>query len=111
MTRNPIVVFLLALITAGAYGIFWHYRTNTELRERGERVRPALSALAVSWGLFLIVPAFVSVATTTDRIKNQAEQAGVKAPSVPVACLLAPLALYAPYLQKHVNRLPPLGDA
>jgi hypothetical protein len=62
-----------------------------------------VSALAVSWGAFLVVPALVSCFGTAERVRQQRSGVG---PSPVVALLLLPVLCYPPYIQWHVNRLP-----
>jgi len=104
--RNPLAVFVLSIITFGAYWVYWYYRTAEGLRDRGELVRPAVSALAVTWGAFLVIPALVSAYLTANRVRNQRQHEGGGGPIPIVAVLLGFILLYAPYLQWHLNRLP-----
>ncbi|HET7481447.1 MAG TPA: DUF4234 domain-containing protein [Actinomycetota bacterium] len=104
-TAHPATVFVLSIVTIGAYAIYWHYRTNEILRDHGQPVRPALSGLAVSWGALLVVPALVSCATTALRVRRACLAAKVPAPNVAAALLLLIVAGYAPYLQTYMRVL------
>ena len=106
MQRNPAAVWLFSIITFGAYGVWWVYKTNDEMRSRGEEVRPALSALAASWGVFLILPALWCAATTAVRVRSQCRATGTKGPNVALALVLVFVFAYIPYVQVHLNRLP-----
>ncbi|MBV8300484.1 MAG: DUF4234 domain-containing protein [Candidatus Dormibacteraeota bacterium] len=57
--RSPLGVALLSIVTLGAYALFWHQRTNRELRDFDPRmhVRPGHSTLAVAipWALGVLV--------------------------------------------------------
>jgi hypothetical protein len=105
MKRNPAIVLLLSIATFGAYGVYWYWQVNEELRNRGVPVRPAVSALAVSWGMLLLIPAVVSCYLTAKRIRSL----GGKGPSLAIALLSLPLLFYPAYIQTHMNRLEPSG--
>lgn len=79
--RNPLGVIGLGLITLGIYTIFWYYFINKELAEMGKArntdelgTSPGTSVLAITLGVFIIVPPFVSVYKTWVR-KCKAEDA------------------------------------
>ncbi len=103
MRKNPLLVLLMSILTFGAYGVYWYWQVNETLRMRGEEVRPAVSALAVSWGAFLVVPALVSCWRTADRLRDQR---GGGRPRPGLAVLLLLVLAYMPYIQWHLNRLP-----
>ena len=70
-TRNIFLVWLVwPLITFGIYRIVWWYKINREARDLDERivVSPGLAVLAITLGAFIIVPPFVSVYKTGERI-------------------------------------------
>jgi hypothetical protein len=65
--RNPLGVIGLSIITLGIYGIFWYYYTNKELAEIGKAHNshecgdaPGTSVLAVTLGVFILIPPFIS---------------------------------------------------
>ena len=73
--RNPLGVIGLSLITLGIYYIFWYYFVNKELAAIGKAhnteecgTSPGTSVLAVTLGVFIIVPPFVSLYNTTKRL-------------------------------------------
>ncbi len=94
----------MSIVTFGALGGYWFWQVNEGLRTRGEDVRPALSALAVSWGAFFVVPALVSLWRTAARVRN--ERGGDRGPNPWLSLVLLPLLAYMPYIQWHMNRLP-----
>jgi hypothetical protein len=111
--RNPLGVVGLALITIGIYYFFWWYYINREMRDFG-RARgvdlgqnPGNSVLAVTLGALIIVPAIVSMWTTSDRIQRTQETAGVQrganGPVIFILLLLiGPVGLW--YAQSELNK-------
>jgi hypothetical protein len=71
--RNPWGVWLLSLITLGIYHAVWYYKINNELRNNGQVNDPTVALLAVTLGWLVIVPPFVSLYRTADRIKRAQE--------------------------------------
>lgn len=74
--RSPLLVALFTFLTLGLYGIVWWFLTNRDLRDLGTRigaeeleVDPWKSALAISIGLPLIVPAVISLVRTCRRVE------------------------------------------
>jgi hypothetical protein len=130
--RNPWGVIGLTLITLGIYYFFWWYYINREMRDFG-RARntdigqnPGNSVLAISLGALIIVPAIVSLWTTSGRIQLTQETAGVErganGPIIFILLLLiSPVGLW--YAQSELNKawesqasgspagLPPTGAA
>ena len=114
LVHNPWIVLVLSLLTCGAFGVYWHYNANHRLRSWGEEVRPALSALAVSWGALILIPWLVSCVTTTERVAHAARARGVSEPSIGASLALLPVWGYAPYLQTYINRIaaaPAIGSS
>lgn len=119
--RSPLLVAVFTLLTLGIYGVVWWYLINRDLRDLGRRrgarvldVEPWKSALAISLGLPLIVPALVTLIRTCRRVEF-AEQIlevpiegptqnhfNVTAASVLTVCF--PAAGFA-YLQVALNRV------
>jgi hypothetical protein len=111
--RNPLGVVGLALITIGIYYFFWWYYINREMRDFG-RARgvdlgqnPGNSVLAVTLGALIVVPAIVSMWTTSDRIQRTQETAGVQrganGPVIFILLLLiGPVGLW--YAQSELNK-------
>ncbi len=111
--RNPWGVIGLTLITIGIYYFFWWYYINREMRDFG-RARntdlgqnPGNSVLAITLGALIIVPAIISLWTTSDRIQRTQETAGVErganGPIVFILLLLiSPVGLW--YAQNELNK-------
>jgi hypothetical protein len=111
--RNPWGVLGLSIITLGIYYVFWWYYINREMRDLG-RARgtdlgqnPTNSVLAITLGWIIIVPAIVTLWTTSDRIQRSQETAGVERPaSGPIIFIL--LFLIGPvgvwYSQNELNK-------
>src|ERR1700674_1985182 len=105
LLHNPWIVLVLSLLTVGAFSVYWHYRANQRLRSWGEEVRPALSALAISWGALIFIPWLLSCATTAGRVAHAARTRGLSEPNIGVALLLLPVWGYAAYLQSYISRI------
>jgi hypothetical protein len=107
--RHPLAPLGLGIITFGIYTLVWYYLINDEMRRQGEDVSPGISLLAVTLGALLIIPPFVSMYNTAERIRRSQEGRGV---SKPISPLLALLLLFIPianifqtaYLQSGLNR-------
>jgi Domain of unknown function (DUF4234) len=108
--RNPAAVWLgLPLITLGIYSLVWWYKINNETRRylRDPTIKPVWSLIAVLIGWIIIVPPFVSIYRTSQRIQRIEAAAGLQGPVEPVLGLLASfvLSLHTLYLQSHLNRI------
>ena len=75
--RNPLGVVGLSLITLGIYYLVWYFKVNNELSNLGESrgtdelgTAPTKSLLAMVPGFLLIVPPFVSLYHTCERINR-----------------------------------------
>jgi Domain of unknown function (DUF4234) len=82
--RNPAVVMALSVLTLGIYQLYWWYVTNRQLRDLGRsrstedlEVRPWLSTLAFGTGACLVIPLIWTAVTTTRRIQDAEQFAGV----------------------------------
>jgi O-antigen/teichoic acid export membrane protein len=80
--RNPLGVLALSLITLGIYSIFWWYFINREMSDYGQANgvpelgdNPILSVLAVTIGVLVIIPPFVSLWRTLRRIETAQNRA------------------------------------
>lgn len=107
--RHPLAPIGLGIITLGIYTLYWYYELNRELRDAGEDVSPGISLLAVTLGIFLVVPPFVSIFNTADRIRRAQDRASVNSPIAPwlaVVLLFIPIASFfqTAYMQSHLNR-------
>ena len=79
-TRNIWLVWLIwPLITLGIYHFVWWYKINREARDfdEGIAVEPVLSLLAILIGWIIIVPPFVSIYRTGERIGTMQRDAGM----------------------------------
>lgn len=110
-TRNIWLVWLVwPLITLGVYYLVWWYKINREARDFDENidVKPGLSVLAVTLGVFIIVPPFVSIYSTGLRIAKMQEDSGQQQPSCNgwIGLALSFVAsLQALYYQSELNNL------
>ena len=69
--RNPFLVWLVwPLITLGIYHLVWWYKINREVRDFDQRIEvsPGVAVLALFPGALILVPPYVSVWNTGDRI-------------------------------------------
>ena len=111
--RNPLGVVGLSLITIGIYYVFWWYFINREMRDLG-RARnadlgesPGNSVLAITLGALILVPAIVTLWTTSGRIERAQEAVGldrrVSGPIIFILLLLiGPVGIW--YAQSELNK-------
>jgi hypothetical protein len=107
--RHPLAPLGLCIITLGIYPLVWYFKINAELRSQGEDVSPGVALLAVTLGAILIIPPFVSIYNTADRIRRVQERKGV---DNPISSVLALVLLFIPfvnafqsaYMQAGLNR-------
>jgi hypothetical protein len=109
-TRNIILVWLVwPFITLGIYHLVWWYKINREARDLdpGIDVEPAISVLAITLGALIIVPPFVSIFKTGDRIAHMQSAAGMPATCSAVLGLLASFVfgLHSLYYQNELNKI------
>ena len=114
--RNPLGVLGLSLITLGIYQIFWWYYINSEMNELGSTYdddylenSPGVATLAVTLGVLLIIPPFVSLWRTCKRIERSQERViGSNNFSPLLAFILAFIPLVnlavAPMMQSNLNQ-------
>ena len=106
--RNPVLVWLVwPFITLGIYHLYWWYKINDEARrlDPSIEVNPLTSLLALFPGAIIIVPPFVTVYRTGERLRSMQQAAG-QAPSVlPIIGLLLMFvfSLYSLYYQISLN--------
>lgn len=81
--RSPLVTALLSLIPF--YWLYWYFAVNNELSKMGETrsvedlgTKPSVSLIAVTLGVILIVPPFISIWNTADRINQAQHMTGEK---------------------------------
>lgn len=108
-TRNPLVVWLLSLVTLGIYQLYWYYQVNREAREYEPSVdvRPGVAVVAVSLGGLLIVPPWVSIFKTGGRIARAQKAAGVQDRCSGLLGLVLVLVfdLWVVYYQSQLNKV------
>lgn len=109
-TRNIFLVWLVwPLITLGVYYFVWWYKINREAHDFDERieVNPTLSLLAVLIGWIIIIPPFVSVYQTGERISRMQAAAGLEPTCSGVIGLILSffINLEALYYQSELNRI------
>jgi hypothetical protein len=104
-TRNPVTVWLLAIVTFGIYGLYWWYKANEEVgaADPSIEVNPMLSVLA----LFVPICNIVTIYRTGQRIgQAQQNRGGTAECSGLIGFLLAILfALDFAYYQSNLNKL------
>lgn len=106
--RNPFLVWIVwPFITLGIYHLYWWYKINDEARRLDPSidVNPVMSLLALFPGGLVIVPAFVTVYRTGDRIRSAQRAAGVAPSVVPIIGLLLMFVVssYSLYYQFSLN--------
>jgi hypothetical protein len=103
--RNPVTVWLLAIVTFGIYGLYWWYKANEEVGQYDSsiEVNPILSVLA----LFIPIANIVTIVRTGSRIGQAQQNAGRQREcSGGLGVLLAILvALDFMYYQANLNKL------
>jgi hypothetical protein len=107
--RGPWASWGLSFITIGIYGLVWYYKINDEARRylRDDTIRPGVSVLAILPGALILIPPFVSIYRTGQRIQRMQERAGREERVEPVLGLVLAFfySLYIPYYQTHLNRV------
>ena len=107
--RNPLGVWGLTVITVGIYGFVWYFKVNDEGRRylRDDSIKPGIALLAIILGWLIIVPPFVSVYRTGQRIQRMQDNARVTQRTEPVLGLIAFLvySLHVPYYQSGLNKV------
>jgi hypothetical protein len=106
--RNSILVWLVwPLITLGIYHLYWWYKINDEARrlDPSIEVNPLMSLLALFPGAFIIVPPFVTVYRTGERIRSMQRAAGMAPAVLPIVGLLLMFVFssYTLYYQISLN--------
>jgi hypothetical protein len=84
--RHPLAAFGLVFLTLGIYYFVWYYKVNRELRDLGrataEEARlgrsPLTSLLAITLGWLIVVPPFVSLYRTFQRIEHAQQVSGTR---------------------------------
>jgi hypothetical protein len=108
--RNAVLVWLVwPFITLGIYHLYWWYKINDEARrlDPSINVNPVLSLLALFPGALIIVPPFVTVYRTGDRIRAMQRAAGITPNVLPIIGLLLMFVFstYSLYYQITLNEI------
>jgi hypothetical protein len=108
--RNIFAVWLgLPIVTLGVYTFVWYYKINDEARRYlgDESIRPGVSVVAILFGWLLIVPPFISIYRTAERVRRMQEHAGVEGKIEPVLALLGVfvVSLWTLYMQAMLNKI------
>lgn len=103
--RNPAGVWLLSLVTLGAYYLYWWYTVNREVQAFDARieVKPGLAALAH----FVPICNIVTIFTTGTRIRQAQTTGGATSRCsgwIGLVLTLA-LSLHVVYYQSQLNDL------
>jgi Domain of unknown function (DUF4234) len=112
--RNPLGTVALSIVTLGIYYLFWWYFINREMRDLGQArnadlgQNPTNSLLAMFPGGIIVVPALVTLWTTSGRIESSQEAVGidrrVSGPIVFILLLLiGPVGIW--YAQSELNKV------
>ena len=113
--RHPLGIVGLSLITLGIYYLVWYYKVNKEMAAMG-RVRgteelgtsPGTSLLAVTLGVLILVPPFVSIYKTSARLSAAERATGALAGMEPgllflLFVLIGPVGQYI--FQSNMNKV------
>ena len=103
--RNPLGVVGLTFLTLGIYSVFWYYFVNKEMAKMGAAKgtdelgdSPGTSVLAITLGAFIIVPPFVSIYHTWQRLNAGERLTGLSGMEAGLGLLLwifiSPVAQY-----------------
>jgi hypothetical protein len=107
--RSPLASWGLVFLTLGVYYLVWYFKINKEARNYlgDESIRPGIALLAVSLGSLLIIPHYVSLYRTGQRIERMQQKAAAQPPISPALGVLASivLALHVPYMQENLNKV------
>jgi hypothetical protein len=108
--RNVFLVWLIwPLITLGIYHLVWYYKVNREARDFDQRIEvdPALAVVAITLGWLVIVPPFVSVYNTGQRIARMQQSAGMRPTCNPWIGLILVFifSLHSLYYQQELNQI------
>ncbi|MCP3976599.1 MAG: DUF4234 domain-containing protein, partial [bacterium] len=104
--RHPWKEWGLAIITLGIYAAVNHYRINRELRDFGVDVDPLKALIALVPGGLLIIPPFVTIYRTSQRIAVAQETTGLTPTIRPeLSAIGSVIALvHIVYQQSQLNR-------
>ncbi len=108
-TRNIFLVWLVwPFLTLGIYHLVWWYKINREARDLDSQIEvsPGLAVVAISLGALIIVPPFVSIFKTGERIGQMQEAAGLPRSCSGIIGLIASfvVGLHTLYYQYELNK-------
>lgn len=106
LTRSPVGVFLLSIVTFGIYGLVWYYKINEELKN----FHPSIQVNPLNMILLsLFVPFFFifSIFYTGQRIQQAQTVAGLPATASPGIGVLLAIVIggHSFYYQDALNNL------
>jgi hypothetical protein len=103
--RRPVTEWVLAVVTLGVYAAIRHHRVNRELRDFGVEVEPWVALFAFFPGVTLVVPFFVTVHRTSERIRVAQETVGLTTSAVPWRSAVLSIFAFAhiPFEQAALN--------
>jgi hypothetical protein len=109
-TRNIFLVWLVwPVITLGIYHLVWWFKINQEAGDLDAdiEVRPGIAVVAITLGALIIVPPWVSIFKTGERIGRMQAAAGVPSSCSGALGLLASFffGLHALYYQNELNKI------
>jgi Domain of unknown function (DUF4234) len=107
--RNIFLVWLVwPFLTLGIYHFVWWYKINREARDLDARIEvsPGLSVVAITLGALILVPPFVSIYRTGERIGRMQAAAGMQVSCSGVIGLIASFifGLHVLYYQLELNK-------
>ena len=108
--RNIFAVWIgLPIITLGIYHLVWWYKVNAEMASFDPRkpVNPAATLIAIMFGGILIVPPFLAVYGTGQRIAERQRVAGMGSTCSPALgiVLMFVFGLHTLYYQAELNKI------
>ncbi len=106
--RSPVSVWLLGIVTFGIYVLVWYYNINKETKDLGAEVNPGGAVCTLMFGGFIIVPPFISIYNTGQRIAQSQRAAGLPQTCNPVVGLLMWMFLFGTgtlYYQSEMNKI------
>ena len=109
-TRNIWLVWLVwPFLTLGIYHLVWWYKINREARDldAGIEVSPAVAVIAITLGALIIVPPWVSIFKTGDRIAKVQSAAGMPSSCSGALGVVASFifGLHSLYYQNELNKI------
>jgi len=109
-TRDIFLVWLVwPFITLGIYHFVWWFKINKEARDLDANIEvsPGMAVVAITLGALIIVPPFVSIFNTGERIGRMQTAAGMQVSCNGLIGLLASfvLGLHTLYYQNELNKI------